>query len=325
MKLRSTLPRLTLTLACISIAGCVTGPPTRQALTQGAIEKVQAEIKRQVGVYIAASAQDSPGDPKEFWCGSGNVGFDIASVKVELTVTDETIRNVGIKAKLPYNAITVGPSGSLKTDTTNTEVLTYSLWPLDASRQLSLPPDDIKSAPIAEVLSSLRAGLINSSKRTAPGPQACFTDYNPDKPSEAGNTFKLGLSFVNDVTGGFELNVWVLDLTATTESKGTTGNTLTVSFVQHAFKDIQTLRDEATQQCKFPDLDKPICEIATQALVLITTPTAGVEAALKDLYTSVQDLCTPPKKGGSLPADCKRAQMLEKLARGVIGIGEALH
>jgi hypothetical protein len=325
MKLRASFHGLLPTLAFIAVSGCVTAPPTKQALTQAAMEKVQAEIKRQVGVYLAGSSHNSPGRAEDFWCGSGNLGFDIASVKAELTVTDETIHNAGIKAKLPFNAITVGPSGSLKTDVTNTQVLTYSLWPLDVSQQPDLPTGDIKTAPIAEVLSSLRDALINSSKKTAPGPQACFTDYNPDKPSEAGNTFKLGLSFVNDVTGGFELNVWVLDLTATSESKGTTGNTLTVSFVQHALKEIQTLRDEATQQCKFPDLDKPICEIATHALALITTPASSLDHALTELDASVRMLCTPPKKGDPVPADCKRARALEQLARQAIGRGESFY
>jgi hypothetical protein len=113
------------TLAFMGLCGCVAAPPTKQILTQAAMEKVQAEIKRQVGVYLALPRNPS-GNAEDFWCGAGNIGFDIASVKVELTVTDETIHNAGIKAKLPFNAITVSPSGSLKTDVTNTQVLTYT-------------------------------------------------------------------------------------------------------------------------------------------------------------------------------------------------------
>jgi hypothetical protein len=194
---------------------------------------------------------------------------------------------------------------------------------LNASQQPSLPAGDIKDAPIAGVLSSLRDALTNSAKKIAPGPQACFTDYNPDKPSDAGDSFKLGLSLVNDLTGGFELNVWVLDLTATSESKGTTGNTLTVSFIQRSLKNIQTLRDQATEQCKFPDLDKPICEVATQALHIITTPSTSLEIARAKLKAAVELACTPPKKGDPAP-DCKRAEALAKKANDIIlaGVGE---
>src|SRR5204863_4965290 len=99
----------------------------------------------------------------------------------------------------------------------------------------------------------LREALINSAKRSAQGPQPCFTDYNPDKPAgDAGNTFKLGLSFVNDKTVGLEIKVWILDLTATTEWKSTTGNTLTVSFVQRGLDVIQRAKDKVDVLCKYP-------------------------------------------------------------------------
>jgi len=100
--------------------GCATAP-VRQVLDEKAIEKVQADIKRQVGVYLAASAKKPPGEREEFWCGSGSIDFDISFVKAQLTTTVETIKNAGIKAKLPFKAIEVDPSGSRKTDVTNTQ------------------------------------------------------------------------------------------------------------------------------------------------------------------------------------------------------------
>ena len=304
--------------------GCATAP-VRQVLDEKAIEKVQADIKRQVGVYLAASAKKPPGEREEFWCGSGSIDFDISFVKAQLTTTVETIKNAGIKAKLPFKAIEVDPSGSRKTDVTNTQELNYNLWPLARDQQIALPKGDLETAPIAKVIMSLRDALIASAKKTAPGPQACFTDYNPAKPAEdAGNTFKLGLSFVNDVTGGFEITVWVLDLTNTTETKGTTGNTLTVSFVQRGLKGIQILKDEVNKQCTFPDFDSPKCKIATRALHLITAPASKVELEQKSLEAEVKALCMPAKVGDPPSADCKRAQTLEKIAKALTGEGVVL-
>ena len=170
-------------------------------------------------------------------------------------------RHSGITAKIPIHAVEIDPSFGARTDVTNTQLLAYNLWPLDLSRQ-SLPKEmptleQKQNAPIAQVLLSLREALINSAKRTDPNkPQPCFTDYNPEKPAaDAGNSFKLGLSFVNDVTKKFEISVWVLDLTAGTETKGTTGNTLTVSFVQRALSRIQRARDAMDTECKYPKKD----------------------------------------------------------------------
>jgi hypothetical protein len=320
-----TLPgRLLPLLATLVLAACAASP-TKQALNDAAIAKVQADIKRQVGVYIAATKDLKSGDPSEFWCGRGNVNFDISHVKAELTVTTEQINSVSIKAKLPFKAIEVDPSGSTKKDVTNTQVLDYNLWPLDVAQQVELPNGDVDSAPIAKVLLALRKALIDSAKRTSPGPQACFTDYSPDKASaDAGNTFKLGLSFVNDSTGGFELKVWVLDLSATTETKGTTGNTLTVFFVQHGLKDIQILQDEASAQCKFPDYDKPMCALAITALHLITDPTSKVAPDMEALETELKAVCTPAKAGDPPPKDCKGAKMLATKALQLLGQGVGL-
>jgi hypothetical protein len=256
-------------LATFALMACSTPPPLKQALDTKAIQTVQAEIKRQVGVYMVAAKNHANENPKEFWCGTGDIDFDIATVKAELTTTVETINSGGVKLKIPVHAIQVGLSGSVKRDVTNTEVLDYHLWPLEMSRQpllMSTQPD-LDSAPIAKVLLSLREALIESAKKTAIGPQPCFTDYNPDKPAaDAGNTFKLGLSFVNDLTGGFELSVGVLDLTATTESKGTTGNTLTVSFVQRGLAQLQHAKDKVDTQCKYPkDENTKECKEAVEA------------------------------------------------------------
>ncbi|MDP9087461.1 MAG: hypothetical protein M3O26_01785 [Pseudomonadota bacterium] len=247
-------------LAAVALAGCCTTPTTKQALDTKAIQAVQADIKRQVGIYIMAS-KNSVTDAGEFWCGTGNVDFDISTIKAELTTTIETINNAGMKLTIPVSAVTVGSSGSAQLDVTNTQVLTYNLWPLETRRQTNLTfaptPEQIKAAPIAQVLLSLREALINSARKTNKDPQACFTDYNPNKPAaDAGNTFKLGLSFVTAVSGGIEIKVAILDLTASTEIKGTTGNTLTVSFVQRGLAELQRAKDVVDAECKYPKDEK---------------------------------------------------------------------
>jgi hypothetical protein len=243
--------------ACVMIlAACQTAAPKRQALDTAAIAAVQGEIKRQVGIYLREAAKHSAGDPKDFWCGTGNIDFDISQVKAELTTTLETITNKSAGLKIPWGAVEIDPTGSVKGDATNTQVLDYNLWPLEMERQAALlqaTVNDQKPAPIADVILALRDAIINSAKETAPGPQPCFTDYDPVKPAaDAGNTFKLGLSFVKDTTGGLEIKVWVLDLSATSEWKSTTGNTLTVSFVQRGLAKVQRARDAVDAECKYP-------------------------------------------------------------------------
>jgi hypothetical protein len=318
-------PNLCVCLLAPMLAACPT-TPVRQALDKDAIAKVQAEIKQEVGMYLAATATPDKialGQPSDFWCGRGNIDFDVSSVKAQLTTTVETTKNAGIKAKIPFKAIEVDPSGSVKTDVTNTQELDYTLWPLASDQQPSFPiptPEDLDKAPIAKALLALREALINSARKTSPGPQACFTDYNPAKPSDdPGNSFKLGLSFVNDVTGGFELTVWVLDFTATTETKGTTGNTLTVSFAQRGTQDIQVLKDEVGKECTFPNFDTPLCQTATHAVRLLTSSAAAKERA--QLAKAVEAVCS-----GAKPAEpnCRKAKalqtMAEKLASAGLGV-----
>jgi len=201
-----------------------------------------------------------------------------------------------------------------------TEELDYSLWPVADAQQPQLPGGELDSAPIAKALLTLRAALIDGARKSAPGPQACFTDYDPSKPgSDAGNSFKLGLSFVNDVTGGFEVTVGVVDLNGSIESKGTTGNTLTVAFVQRGLPEIQTLKDEATKECAFPSRGTPLCDVATAALSLVTAP--NPEADDRRLVQAVENLCQSAKAPTAAGSDCGKAKALQQIAEERIGKG----
>lgn len=208
-------------------------------------------------------------------CGTGDIGFDITSIKVALTITDETIRDPNLSGKTT-GFVTFKPKAEAKTAVTNTQELDYTLWPVDleVAKELRTTPsqEDFDRAPIAKALKSFRDGLIRGSQVPAvdkkyPGAAdgkfvpaldrklwqpACFTDYNPEKPSDdSGFQFKLGLTFVNDQTYGFEISLWLLDFSNSTENKSSTGNTITVTFVQSGAEDLQILADEVTKQCNF--------------------------------------------------------------------------
>jgi hypothetical protein len=249
-------------LLCLGASGCASKPPLKQALTTEAIGAVQGEIKRQVGIYLRATrakAGQAAPQSDEFWCGTGEINFDISTVKAELTTTMETITDAGLKLSIPWSAVKIGPSGDAKGDATNTQVLDYNLWLQDPELQdktlmeLEVSDAELQGAPIAQVLLALRQALIDSAKKKHKGPQPCFTDYDPTKPaSDAGNTFKLGLTYLSDKMVGLEISVGVIDLTSSVEWKGTTGNTLTVAFIQHDLAKLQYARDAVDTECKYP-------------------------------------------------------------------------
>lgn len=172
--------------------------------------------------------------------------------------THELIESGGLKLSAPWNTVTIEPSGATKTDTSNTQVLTYNLWLSDFNSkefdELGPPSSQqLSAAPIAKVLLSLRDALIDGAKASGGEPQQCFTNYNPLKPAaDAGNTFKLALSFVRDSTTGLTIKVGVIELSSTMEWKSTTGNTLTVAFVQRGLATLQLARDAVDTECKYP-------------------------------------------------------------------------
>ena len=269
------------------LVGCTATRPSLQALDSRAVGIVQAEIKRQIGVYLSAAKLpvtvtidgkevDVRTIPNGFMCGSGKIDFDVLEVKAELIATIERVGDTNLGLKFPWNGVTVGPSGEYKSDTTNAQVLDYNLWPVEAERQPAelfaldrVPP--VSGAPIAQVLLDLRRALILSAMwddySTNPPHrrerQPCFTNYDPAKPAaDAGHSYKVALTYVKDAKGGLEIKVGILDFTASHEVKATSGNTLTVMFVQAGLKDIQYARDRVTEECKYPNRDLPACQQA---------------------------------------------------------------
>lgn len=277
-------------LVSIALTGCATQPPM-QAIDVRAISAVQAEIKRQVGVYILAS-QTSPRprvnvdylamskarneDSDLFWCGSGAIGFDIATVKAELTTTLDTTAGASLGIKTPV----IGVNGAYKEETINAQTLDYVLWPLAASDQPAafmgqqFDAADVDKAPIAKVLLSLRDALILSAlkyeypldpqKRRKPQP--CFLDYNPEKPGgDAGHSFKIALAFTKDPSGGISIALALPvspTFSITGESKATTGNSITVTFIQEGIGALQAKKDAYDKACAEPVKNAKACTLA---------------------------------------------------------------
>lgn len=318
-----------------------------QPIDVNSISAVQSAIKSQVGVYIAAAkAYASPDDPlskdgptvlindvptvlkkDDFQCGSGSIDFRLSAVKVELTTTVDATAGATLGLSIPLTGITLGPSVGLTKEALNQQTLDYNLWPLGNADQNSdlfanIPTvGDIKNAPIARALLELRDALILSATTndysTNPvkmrAVQPCFTDYNPATPrSDAGNLFKIALTITNDTKGSIAIGVAPLTFTPSGENKSSTGNTLSVSFVQRDLTCIQTLRDEVTSECKFPKDDSTLCAVATKAIKLPTASQKKRAQRETELTTAVSKVCSPAPP--AVPADCTTAKKLQKIA-----------
>ena len=297
-------------LASMALAGCADHSPPIQAIDVHAISAVQAEIKSQVGLYMAAARAEPrvnvngkmvrlstvpltviDDEHRAFMCGTGLIKFDISSIKVELTTTMDTTSDLKFGLTIPVDVVTLGPSGEAKRENIDTETLDYNLWPMPESKQnrdiydQKIDDDVVGKAQIARALRDLREALVGGAMKydlSGPTPQKrnpspCFTDYNPEKPAaDAGDTFKFGLSITNDLQGGISIKVAILNFGATGEAKSTTGNTLTVSFVQSDIANIQALKDVADTECKHPNEEALKCKVAKAALAKAEGNDVGV-------------------------------------------------
>jgi hypothetical protein len=351
--------RLATTSILLCLVGCAAQPI--HPIDVNSISAVQANIKAQIGVYLA-TVKNLPnaaaGDPKdgavvlinniatripasEFQCGVGAINFQIASIKAELTTTVDTTAGVKFGLSVPLPGVTLGPSIGQSREKVNAQTLDFNLWPLVMSDQDprlmgSMPSEvDIKSAPIARALLDLRNALILSATKldysTNPpkprAPQPCFTDYDPANPSkDAGNLFKIAITTTLDSTGGLSVSVAPLTFTPSGEGKSITGNTLSVAFVQQGLQEVQILRDEATQECKFPADAKttPLCKVAEDALRLATASPANMKREQDELAMVVKIACAPPPADADKSLNCVKAKKLQEIANTAAGNGQGI-
>jgi hypothetical protein len=243
-----------------------------EAIDYRAISAVEADIKRQIGVYMAAATHPAtmrdvngdvvtlPTDQASFACGAGRIGFDVLSVKADLLTTRETDLDGKLSASIPVHAVTVGPSGELSSGRSITQELVYNLWfdPLrdqqgKAFLNQSISEDTLRDAPIASILLDLKNSLIASGMKVDPythlprDPMPCHWNWNidPKKPGgDPGDTVKMGVTVTRDAKAGLDLKVSVVDIGLSSEWKSTTGNTITVSFYQAGTLDVEPDKDQ---------------------------------------------------------------------------------
>lgn len=232
-------------LACaLALGGCVgTPPPSLQAIDRSAIEIVQAEIKRQIGVYLAKAEQrrrQPAGPAVARWCGDGSIDYDVVSVKVDLATTDMTNNSANAGLKIPVltgGKGSIGPSVSTSRTVTNSQELVYTEYMLGKQYQpaelMALPPDTSKPSPIADLMDAQRTALIDAAiKVDHPYPQPCFTNFDPSDPSKPQSTVTIGVKFESDDNGGIKVDLVVLSFGASVERKGSFANTITVTYGQ---------------------------------------------------------------------------------------------
>ncbi|WP_157089446.1 hypothetical protein [Bosea sp. WAO] len=216
-----------LLLLC-SIGGCANEFAAREAITADQIQRVVDDLKRQVSIYVAYQnsregrqrlVEQSSTNP----CGNGLIDFDIKSVKITLLMTTEKSGSLGLDvAPIPVGGATLGGGFSFSSSRADTQELTFSASPLKNSNFRYVGQENVETAPIAGALINLRDSLIKSSKVEN---RICFQTSNAD------NTFKLGVTLSSKFGADGTLGVAPLAVTASGETKGSTGNTLVVTFV----------------------------------------------------------------------------------------------
>ena len=286
------------------LSGCENASPP--PIDVRAIGKVQAEIKRQVAIYLRM-AEDEPvyvkigteqvdirGKTDLFWCGAGNVDYDISAVQAELTTALNL--DVGFSATVsPPSPVAPSATFSFSRATSNSQALVYNLWPLEMKLQdiafKSLPRptgDEISSAPIAQVLLNLRQAQISGATKidytdgTARWAQPCFSNYDPGKPaSDAGNSYTIALTITTSAKGDISVGVSALKVGVSAGSTTVTGHTLKVIFVQRNLWILQILRDRVDADCKYPNALSAKCTTSTNAYNRFRTTGVVDEELLK--------------------------------------------
>jgi hypothetical protein len=267
----------------LGLCGCA---EQQQVVDISTVPKIQADLKRQIGVYIAAvAARESylkahPSDGAIYWCGNGSLDFQITSVKLDLTTSLDKSDTISGSATVPLVTGSVGPSVSGTADIANSQELTFTEYAFnpaaqpDEIRNLSFTDKDLESAPIAQSLLALRNGLIAASRKSpqgAKGPQACFSDVpietlligaDPPKAgtTDAGNSFKLGVTITDSASEGITLKLGPVSLGNTLNQKMVEANAITVGF-----KPVHLLTaDNQAPPLRVAALDSDVIRLALQ-------------------------------------------------------------
>lgn len=234
MKVKSTIVAL---LAAGILVGCATTQSSKiQAIKSDRIQSVVDDMKRQVSVYVAY--QNSKQGTRRVidasatkTCGNGLVDFDIKSVKLEVLTTLESNVAGGVDVGPVVTASGASLSGGIGggRSISNIQELVLAADMLPNRSFAYAGRENIDTAPVAATLINLRNALIKAGEVKN---RVCFKTTPGAKD---GNTYKLAIKIEDSANGEIGLGLAPLALTASGETKSTTGNTLTVAFEPHVF------------------------------------------------------------------------------------------
>jgi hypothetical protein len=236
------------------VSGCAAIMP--QPISTSRIVEVVDDAKRQVSIYQAYQNTHRI-ISRTHYCGNGLIDFDVKQVKLDLLTTlDNTVAGGVSVASLPLGPApsaksgaagsTLGLSFSQSIEGTNTQELIFVANPILDPTFRYYPKEGEPPAPLADVMVSLRNGLILESDQPH---RICFqtvssggggggADQSQSGGSSGGNSFKFAVTTVSDTSGKLTLALAPLSpfgLSASGETKSTTGNTITFTFAPHNF------------------------------------------------------------------------------------------
>ena len=320
--------------AVMMMAGCSQGKP--QAVGFAAYTGAIYDIKRQLAVYAAYSHQHpheipvrvgdqtqfmepealrpqlAPGE-KLFACGNDQVGFEILSVKADLSAILANTLGGNVSGTLPMGTPmatgTLSGEGSRVSTSTQDSVF----WAFPSRREIPYAPvsrETLEHAPIALALTNLRMAFTASATTRDYNrvgwpqrePTACVTTFDPDNLASPSGTFTSGLEVKDTGEGKFSVNLTVLSFGVNGERASTTGNTLLATFRQVDLDRVKKAQDRRTAACKPPNQNSLACVQATFRVpdamrgyeTYILRPLSGNEQLLR-LYPS--DRVAPPSPG----------------------------
>lgn len=218
-------------LALLSLGGC--GHRSREAITLQRMDKVVAQVKREVGYYISqynrhiperratVSAPQAQGEG----CGNGTLDFRLTSVVLSLTTTNVSTGSFDGGATIPTGTpLTVDLNASGSNATTNSQKLQFGSSILRNPDYVFVPSkDDPSTFELANTLGALRQSLLRAS---AAGP--CFDASRND--ADPANTFTIGFTVKKDLKAGGGIGFEVVKLGGSYERSVETENTVTVTF-----------------------------------------------------------------------------------------------
>jgi len=201
-------------------------------------DAVLTRVKQEVGLFYSDGAkaeQNWPGLLRDLHvtpvCGNGHIAFEITSVKMEFSVTNDQTGEAGGGLKVPFGIPAAGGGAgsglSGSEDTQGAIDLVYTYKPLATG-----PVDDNfnairEHAIILPALDHLRDSLIK-----ATGQRPCFKGLGPKDDDQ---TLTFSVAVTKDVQGSLGFNFALVNLSASSDRKSAGKNTITVSYRPVAF------------------------------------------------------------------------------------------